>query len=141
MRMKLVAVSPDVETIIATAMLTTSSKREPSDIFERLRERPDRVEKLLKKVILKHGSILEHNRLVFLAEGGENEVLELLLADRFFEVSRLPGGRWLLSCNLRTLISVLSRGVDLPEGVREAFSRALREASPILWGKVMGLER
>jgi len=141
MKMKLVALSPDIETVIATAMLTTNSKREPSEIFERLRERPDKVEKLLRGMILKHGSVLEHNRLVFLAEGTEAEILELLLADKFFEVSRLPGGRWLLSCNLRTIISVLSRPVDLPKGVREALLEALREASPTLWERVVGLER
>ena len=135
MRLKLLAVSPEVEAVIATAMLTTSSKRKPHEIFEDLRKRPDRVEKLLRKMILKHGSVLEHNRLVFLAEGSEEEILELLLTDRFFEVSRLGEGKWLVSCNLRTLVSALAD--DLPGEVRKAFSEALRTASPVLWERVM----
>ena len=138
--MRLVAVSPEVETVIATAMLTTSSKKKPYEIFEGLRRRPDKVEKLLRKIIIKHGSVLEHNRLVFLAEGGEAEILELLLSDRFFDVSRLGGGRWLVSCNLRTVISVLSKPGGLPEEVVRALSEALREASPVLWGRVVGHE-
>ena len=130
------AVSPEVETVIATAMLTTSSRRRPQEIFEDLRGRPDKVEKLLRKMILKHGSVLEHNRLIFLAEGDEREILKLLLKDRFFDVSRLGGGKWLLSCNLRTLISALMD--DLPGQVKEAFSEALKKASPVLWERVVG---
>ena len=44
-----------------------------------------------------------------------------------------------MSCNLRTLISVLDD--DLPPGAREAFLEALRKASPVLWERVVGRGR
>ena len=138
MKLKLVAASPDVETVIATAMLTTCSQEGPAEIFRELKGRPEKVGKLLRGLILKHGSVIEHNRFIFLAEGSEAEMLELLLASRFIEVSRLGEGRWLLSCNARTIIELLTGHQNLPPGVREAFSEALRRAAPTLWEKVVG---
>ena len=140
MEMRLLAATPDVELLIATAMLTTSSDETPADIYVALKGDERRVHKLLRRLILKHGSVLEHNRLVFLAEAEEGEMLSLLLANRFFEVSRLGERRWLRSCNLRTVLEVLSsEGRErLPEGVREALTTALRQVAPRLHQRVMG---
>ena len=140
MEMRLLAATPDVELLIATAMLTTSSDETPADIYVALKGNEKRVHKLLKRLILKHGSVLEHNRLVFLAEADENEVLALLLAHRFFEVSRLEERKWLLSCNLRTVLETLmGEGRErLPEGVREALITALKQVAPRLHQRVMG---
>jgi len=140
LRIKLLASTPDVEVLVAAAALTTSSRREPSEIFRDLRARKEKVEKILAGLMLKHGSVLEHNRLVFLAEADEGEVLDLLLASKFFEVSRLGRCKWLLSCNLRTIIELLASERGLPDGVREAFSGCLKEVAPALWRKVVGHE-
>jgi len=137
LRLRLIAVTPEVETITATAVLTTSSKRTPQEIYRSLRVRRDRVEKVLGGLMLKHGSVLEHNRLVFLAEADESEVLKLLLANRFFEVTPLGEGKWLISCCLRTAIATLTGGHELPEGVQEGLSEALRQTAPTLWRKVV----
>ena len=136
MRLKLIASTPGVETLVATAILTTSSGKTPQEIYGELRGDKVRVEKIVKRIILKHGSVLEHNRLVFLAEAEENEILSLLLANRFLEATRLGRGRWLLSCNLRTLLSLLKEGEGLPEGLREGLEEALREVAPSLWRRV-----
>ncbi len=53
---------------------------------------------------MQHGSILEHNRLDWLLEAWEGEVLKILLANRFFAVTRLGSDSWLLSANLRTIL-------------------------------------
>ena len=139
MEMRLLAATPDAELLIAAAMLTTCSGERPSDIYITLKGDERRVHKLLRRLVLKHGSVLEHNRLVFLAEAEEGEVLALLLAHRFFEVSKLGERRWLLSCNLRTVLEVLSgEGREkLPKGVREALIKALKQVAPRLHQRVV----
>lgn len=140
MEMRLLATTPDAELLIAVAMLTTSSDEAPADIYVALKGDERRVHKLLKRLILKHGSVLEHNRLVFLAEAEEGEVLALLLAHSFFEVSRLGERRWLLSCNLRTVLEILmgEGGKRPPEGAQEALITALKQVAPRLHQRVMG---
>ena len=101
-----------------------------------MRERKERVQKILKGIILKHGTVLEHNRLVFLAEADEHEILTTLLANRFFEVTKLGERTWLISCSLRIALSVLMDNPDVPEGLREGLSEALKEVAPTIWGRV-----
>jgi len=138
MKLKLVACTPDVEELIATAALTTASRRTPQQIYEGLKEKKERVQKILKGIILKHGTVLEHNRLVFLAEADEHEILSTLLANRFFEVTRLGERTWLLSCSLRIALSVLMDSPDVPEGLREGLSEAIKEVAPTIWERVSG---
>ncbi len=59
---------------------------------------------------MQHGSILEHNRLDWLLEATEGEVLKILLANRFFSVTRLCSDSWLLSANLRTILEYQVEG-------------------------------
>jgi len=138
MKLRLVAYTPDIEELIATAALTTASRRTPQEIYKSLRERKERVQKILKGIILKHGTVLEHNRLVFLAEADEHEILTTLLANRFFEVTRLGERTWLISCSLRIALSVLMDNPDVPEGLREGLSEALKEVAPTIWERVSG---
>jgi len=138
--LELLAASPEVETIIATAMLTTCSREGPSELLERLRRDPKKVRKLVKALSLKHGSVIEHNRFVFLAAAKDEEILELLLASHFIEASRLGDGRWLLSCNLRTIVELLTGQHNLPPGAREGFLKAIKEFAPTFWEKVVGRE-
>jgi len=104
LRLELVAHTPDVETLIATAMLTTTSVSNPSTIFHRLMKKPARVAGLVNRVEVQHGSILDHNRLCWMMEATESEVLDILLRNRFFSFTRLDDSKWLVSSNLRTAI-------------------------------------
>ncbi|UCD44589.1 MAG: FAD-dependent thymidylate synthase [Candidatus Bathyarchaeota archaeon] len=108
MKLKLVAHTPDVETLIATAMLTTTSGAKPSTIFSRLLKKGEKVGEIVGRVEAQHGSILEHNRLDWIVEATEREVLDVLLDRRFYSVSELGTGRWLMSANVRTVVETIS---------------------------------
>jgi len=129
LRLKLVAHTPDVEALIATAMLTTTSGSGPSAIFRRLSRDPTRVARLVGRLEAQHGSILEHNRFCWILEAVEGEVLDILLKSRFFNFTRLDESRWMLSCNLRT-------AVECAQGSRDPFAEALvdsiRGAAPTI---------
>ena len=120
MKLDLVYHTADVETLIATAMLTTTSGAKPSTLFNRLKEKKERVADVVGKLEAQHGSILEHNRLVWLMEAAESRVLDLALRSRFLAITRLCDDRWLLSANLRTVVELA--GDDDP------FSRSLAES-------------
>ncbi len=106
MKQDLIYHTPNVETLIATAMLTTTSGAKPSTLFNRLKEKKERVADVLGRLEAQHGSILEHNRLVWLLEAAEGEVLDLALRSRFLAITRLGDDRWLLSANLRTVVEL-----------------------------------
>ena len=112
MKLRLLASTPAVETIIATAMLTTTSGVLPSSLFHRLSANPTRVAETVGRIEVQHGSILEHNRLDWLLEAEEREVLKIILANRFFTVTRLSSDRWLVSANLRTVLEYQEEGDD-----------------------------
>ncbi|MBA7466705.1 hypothetical protein GH157_05590 [archaeon] len=120
MKLDLVYHTADVETLIATAMLTTTSGANPSTLFNRLKEKKERVGDVVGRLEAQHGSILEHNRLVWLMEAAESKVLDLALRSRFLTITRLGDDRWLLSANLRTVVELA--GDDDP------FSRSLAES-------------
>ena len=110
MKLRLLASTPAVETLIATAMLTTTSGASPSSLFHRLSANPTKVAETVRRIEVQHGSILEHNRLDWLLEATEGEVLKILLANRFFSVTRLCSDSWLLSANLRTILEYQVEG-------------------------------
>lgn len=112
MNLKLVAYTPGVEELIATAMLTTTRKSRPSTLYHSLSKDPARVDRLLGRLEVQHGSILDHNRFCWVMEATESEVLDILLKNRFFSFTRLGDSRWLLSCNLRTAIRYAQRNQD-----------------------------
>ena len=103
MNLKVLTSTTHIETLIATAMLTTTSGARPSVLFNKLKGDAGRVRRLVDRIETQHGSILEHNRICWLMEASDSEVLELLLSSRFFTITRLGGSRWLLSANLRTI--------------------------------------
>ena len=110
MKLRLLASTPAVETLIATAMLTTTSGALPSNLFHRLSANPIKVAETVGRIEVQHGSILEHNRLDWLLEAEEREVLKIILANRFFTVTRLSSDRWLVSANLRTVLEYQGEG-------------------------------
>lgn len=118
MRLDLVAHSPDVEALIATAMLTTTSGTRPSKLFQRLLKNPGKVREIVRRLEPQHGSVLEHNRFTWVMEASNEKVLEALLASKFFDVSPLGAGRWLMSANLRAVI-------EYSAGRKEALAEAL----------------
>lgn len=104
MRLELVAHTPNVETMIATSMLTTTSGAQPGILYDRLLNRPGKVKEVVGRAEVQHGNILEHNRLIWLLEATDGEVLEASLGTRFLTFTRLDEKRWLLSGNLRAAL-------------------------------------
>ena len=128
MKLDLVYHAPDVETLIATAMLTTTSGAKPSTLYNRLKEKKERVADVVGRLEAQHGSTLEHNRLVWLLEAAEGEVLDLALRSRFLAITRLGDGRWLLSANLRTVVE-LARDDD---PIARSLADSIQEVAPNL---------
>jgi hypothetical protein len=122
LNLRLLASTPAVETIIATAMLTTTSGVAPSTLFHRLSTNPEKVAEVVERLEVQHGSILEHNRLNWFLEASEGEVLKILLTNRFFTFTRLSSNRWLVSANLRTVLESQAMGDDFYKLLLESIS-------------------
>ena len=122
MNLRLLASTPALETIIATAMLTTTSGAAPSNLFHRLSANPDKVAEVIGRLEVQHGSILEHNRLNWFLEASEGEVLRILLTNRFFTFTRLGSNGWLISANLRTVLESQAMGGDFARLLLESIS-------------------
>jgi hypothetical protein len=103
LRIELVAHTPDLEAMVAVSMLTTTSGAKPSTLHERLMANPERIREVVSRLEVQHGNVLEHNRLVWLVEATGDEVLDVMLGTRVLLFTRLEGGRWLMSGNLRAL--------------------------------------
>jgi hypothetical protein len=109
LRLELVAHTPNVETMIATSMLTTTSGAQPSTLYDRLLKRPEKVKEVVGRAEVQHGNILEHNRLVWMLEATDGVVLEAALDTNYLKFTRLDDGVWLLSGNLRAVIDYAQR--------------------------------
>lgn len=133
LNLELVAHTPDVETLVATAMLTTTSGARPSNLYQRLLENPEKVEEVVGRLEVQHGSILEHNRLCWRVEATETEVLETLLRCRFFSFTRLGGSSWIMSANLRTVVEYAQSCED---GFGEALVESIKGIAPTVYGFV-----
>lgn len=123
MKIDLITHTTDADVIIATAVLTTTSRSRPSTLFKRLQKDPERVADILGRIEVQHGSILDHNRLCWRVEASDNEVLGVLLKHRFFSFTRLVGNRWLMSSNLRTAVRYI-------QDYDDSFSETLVDTIP-----------
>ena len=85
------------------------------------------------RVEVHHGSILDHNRLCWVMEANDGEVLDILLSNRFFSFTRLDDSKWLLSSNLRTTISYAHEHRD---SFSEALIDSLRDLVPSMHRKI-----
>jgi hypothetical protein len=130
MRLTLLSSTPAVETLIAAAMLTTTSGAAPSTLYHRLLEDPGKVRDVVGRLEVQHGSILEHNRLSWLLEAGEDEVLRALLANRFFSFTRLGSRRWLMSTDLRAVLEYADDGGEMGNALIDS----LRGVIPTIFG-------
>jgi hypothetical protein len=115
LKLNLIASTPGVDVLIATAMLTTTSSATPSNLYKRLSENPERVREIVGRLEVQHGSILEHNRIDWLMEAGEGEVLRVLLTNRFFTFTRLGSNRWIVSANMRTILEYVEEGGEFAD--------------------------
>jgi hypothetical protein len=131
LKLELVAYTPNVETLIATAMLTTTSGVKPSTLFNLLRENPGKIKETIGRLETQHGSILEHNLINWIMEATDEEVLDILIENSFYKISRIGTRRWLVSANLRTVIETLKLRKD---PFSEAFVHSLEEVAPTLIG-------
>lgn len=108
MKIQLLATTSNVEALVATAVLTTTSGAQPSILYERMIDRFDKIAEIIERIEVQHGSILEHNRFVWGIIAEEHEVLEVLLKTRFLTFTRIGSKDWLLSGNLRAVIEFWS---------------------------------
>ena len=115
MKLRLLASTPNVDALIATAMLTTTSGAAPSSLYHRLSANPAKVAEIVGRLEVQHGSILEHNRRDWLLEAGEGDVLKVMLENRFFTFPRLGSNQWLLSANLRSVVEYAAEGGEFTE--------------------------
>ena len=104
LKLRIIAVSANLEALVATAALTTTSGAQPSILYEKLVLNPGKTADIVSRIEVQHGSIMEHNRLIWVLEADEKEILEVLLKNHFFHFTRLAPERWLLSGNIRTVI-------------------------------------
>jgi len=132
-KLQLVAYTSNIELLIATAMLTTCKPGTPWEHYKELKKKPEIAEKLVKNIPLKHGSVLEHNRIIWIVEGTENEILKLIYENRFFEASKLSDNLWILSANLRAVIDYTASGED--EFRRELLD-SIRYLAPNIWRRI-----
>ena len=131
MKLELVVHTPNVETMIATSMLTTTSGAQPSTLYDRLLTKPEKVREVVGRVEVQHGNILEHNRLVWLLEATDDEVLEATLDTRFLNFTRLGETRWLVSGNLRAVVEYAqSRKTPLTA----ALMASVKDVAPNVYG-------
>ena len=131
LKLHLIAHSPNIETMIATSMLTTTSGAMPSTLYNRLLVKPEKVADIVGRIEVQHGNILEHNRLVWRLDAIRDEVLSIMLGSSFFNITETGKDQWAVSCNLRTL-------VEYHEAHRDEFSDLLvdsiKEVAPQIYG-------
>ena len=129
MKLHLVFHSPDIETMIATSMLTTTSGAMPSTLFDKLKAKSEKVADIVGRVEVQHGNILEHNRLVWSLDASKEEVLEVMLKTKFLNFTE-NRDKWVVSGNLRSII-------ELHQSESTEFTKALAEtvkvASPRIY--------
>jgi len=130
MKLRLVAHSPEIETTIATSMKTTTSGAMPSTLFDRFKDRSEKVADIVSRIEVQHGNILEHNRLIWSLEASRDRVLDIMLRTKFLNITELGGDRWVVSGNLR---SVIELHLVHRDDFTEALVETIKEASPRIY--------
>ena len=112
MKLELFSYTPELETLIATSVLTTTSGKKPSKIYNSLLNDAEKVKRILSKLEVQHGSVLDHNIICSALEANESEVLQILLKNRYFTITHIEDSKWLISSNLRTAIRYVQKNDD-----------------------------
>lgn len=129
MKLELICQTPDVETLIATAMFTTTSGAQPFTLYKRLKNNSEKARTAVGRLELQHGSILEHNRFTWTLEATEGEVLRIILENRFFILTPIGESKWLMSANLRTILEYTEKKGG---GFGDALVDSVKELAPSL---------
>ncbi|MBD3172112.1 hypothetical protein GF326_06535 [Candidatus Bathyarchaeota archaeon] len=129
MKLSLKNHTPDIETMIATSMLTTTSGAMPSTLYRRLLENQDKVEGIVGRVEVQHGNILEHNRLVWRMDAEGDEVLSILLNSKFFNITPVDD-HWIISSNMRALVEYHQ---TIADEFSEQLVESIKEVSPRIY--------
>jgi hypothetical protein len=108
----LISYTPNLDTLIATSMLTTTSGAQPSVLFERLIDRPEKVKDIINRIEVQHGNILEHNRIIWELDAKNDEVLNILINSKFFNLTKIKYSNWLISASLRTIVEYSQKYSD-----------------------------
>jgi hypothetical protein len=135
MKLQLIGFTTHLEEIVATAILTTTVKSTPSKIFRSLMMNPERVKSLIIGLSLQHKSVLEHNRINLLLEASDEEVLDLLLWSKFFDLTRLQGSIWLMSTNLKEIVRFV---VSWKGPMREDLLESMKIFAPTMFKCLKG---
>ena len=138
MKLRLVSHSPDIETTIATSMKPTTSGAMPSTLFNRFKDRPEKVEDIVGRIELQHGNILEHNRLVWSLEAPRDMVLDVMLRTKYLNFTKLGNDRWVVSGNLR---SVIELHITHRDDFTETLVETIMEASPRIYDFIRRSEK
>lgn len=138
MKLSLVAHSPDIETMIATSMLTTTSGAMPSTLYNRLKAKQEKVIDIVGRVEVQHGNILEHNRLVWRLEATRDEVLDIMLRSKFFNITDAGPETWIISSNLRTIAEYHQAN---PDEFSVQLVESIKEAAPHVYSFIKGDKR
>jgi hypothetical protein len=93
-------------------MLTTTSGAQPSVLFERLIDRPEKVKDIINRIEVQHGNILEHNRIIWELDAKNDEVLNILINSKFFNLTKIEYSNWLISASLRTIVEYSQKYSD-----------------------------
>lgn len=133
MNLRLIAHSPNIETMIATSMLTTTSGAMPSTLYNRLLANPEKVSDIVGRIEVQHGNILEHNRLVWRLMASRDEVLSIMLSSSFFNITEAGENTWVVSSNLRTLVEYHQENHD---EFSEKLVESIKDATPKIYSFV-----
>jgi hypothetical protein len=128
-KLELICHTPDVETLIATAMFTTTSGAQPSTLYKLMKNDPKKARRAVGRLELQHGSILEHNRFTWTLEATEGEVLGIMLENRFFNFTPIGENKWIMSANLRAILEYSEKKRDV---FGDALVDSVRELAPSL---------
>jgi hypothetical protein len=133
LRITLVTHTSDVEVMVATSMLTTTSGAQPSTLHERLQAKPEKVKEVAGRLEVQHGNVLEHNRFIWVVEATRDQVMEVMLDTRYLTLTKLGDDRWLMSSNLRTVAEYAhKKNTEFTKKLVES----VKEAAPTIHGYI-----
>lgn len=133
MRIRLVAHTPDVEVMVATSMLTTTSGAQPSTLHQGLQTKPEKVKEVVGRLEVQHGNVLEHNRLIWVVEATRDEAMDVMLDTKYLTFTKLGDGRWLMSGNLRTVAEYAhQKNTEFTKKLVDS----VKEAAPTIYGYI-----
>lgn len=127
-RAELIRASPEISRTCAAAMRSCYSSWPAHSLFVDRSAFPEsEVHRMLRKAVeLGHMDVFEHGFLTWVVEASPEEMLDAAMEHRFLYVTKLGGGRWLVTSTLRSLLD--TRGTRNP--VLSELGRSLSGLAP-----------